>query len=208
MKLYDGITPNSLRVNVFLAEKGIDIPRVQVNVLAGETRTEEFLAKNSRGEIPLIEMDDGRLLAESIAICRYLEEQHPEPSLFGGSSDERAFTEMWNRRMESHIFGPIGAFGLHTFEFFADKMEQFTGYGESQARLFDQNLKWLDKEMSDGRAYITGDTFSVADITGMAALVVCDFAERALPDGLMHVKRWEEAMRKRPSFAKRFADMG
>ena len=82
MKLYDAMTPNSLRVKVFLAEKGVDVPRQKIDVMGGGTRTPEFLALNSLGELPVLELDDGRILTESVAICRYFEELHPDPSLF------------------------------------------------------------------------------------------------------------------------------
>ncbi len=201
MKLYDSMTPNTLRVQVFLAEKGIEVPRHKINVLGGDTRTPEFLQINPLGEIPVLELDGGEILCESVAICRYFEALHPEPRLFGESAFEQANIEMWNRRVEFHIFGPIGDSARHTLAFFADKVEQVPDYAASQVRRFDENWAWFDKEMSDGRPFIAGDSFSIADITGMAALMVCDISDKALPSDFKHAKRWEEAMRARPSFA-------
>lgn len=201
MKLYDAMTPNSLRVNVFLAEQGVDVPRQPINVMGGGTRTPEFLAINSLGELPVLELDDGRILTESVAICRYFETLHPEPGLMGKSAYEQAHIEMWNRRMEQQLFWTIGAVARHTFAFFADKIEQVPAYAETQERLFNKNWAWFDKELSDGRSFVTGEAFTIADITGMAALLVCDFSEKALPAGLKHAKRWEETMRTRQSFA-------
>ena len=201
MKLYDAMTPNSLRVKVFLAEKGVDVPRHEISVLGGGTRTPEFLAINSLGEVPVLELDDRRILTESVAICRYFEELHPEPSLMGESAYDQAHIEMWNRRVEHHLFGPIGAMARHTFAFFADKVEQIPEYAASQVRLFDKNWAWFDSELADGRPFVTGEAFTIADITGMAALLVCDVADKTLPSDLKHAKRWEETMRARHSFA-------
>lgn len=200
MKLYDAMTPNSLRVKVFLAEKGIDVPLHKVSLMEGETRTPEFLAINPFGELPVLELDDGRHLTESVAICRYFEELHPEPRLMGEDAYEQAHVEMWNRRMEFHVFGPIGAVGRHTFEFFADKLEQVPEYAATQSRLFDKNLAWLDSELADGRPFITGDAFTIADITGMAALMVCNIMQKELPGDLKHARRWQETMQTRHSF--------
>ena len=203
MKLYDAMTPNTLRVQVFLAEKGVDVPRHEVSVLSGGTRTPEFLAINPLGEVPVLELDDGRILTESVAICRYFEELHPEPRLMGENAYDQAHIEMWNRRMEHHLFGTIGAVGRHTIAYFADKVEQMPAYADSQVRLFDKNWAWFDSELADGRRFVTGEAFTIADITGMAALMVCDIMDKSLPTGLRHAKRWEETMRARPSFAAR-----
>ena len=206
MKLYDAMTPNSLRVAVFLAEKGIEVAREPVNVLGGGTRTPAFLAKNSLGELPLLEFDDGSFLAESVAICRWFEELHPEPALFGREARERAHVEMWNRRMEQQIFGPIGEVARHSLPFFADKVEQLSDYAAAQSRRFDRNWAWLDSELADGRPYIAGADFTVADITGMAALMVAGLFEKTLPAEQAHAHRWAEAMRARTSFLSRMAE--
>ena len=128
MKLYDAMTPNTLRVQAFLAEKGIDVAREKIDVLNGGTRTAEYLALNPFGEVPLLELDDGRLIAESVAICRYFETLHPEPALMGQGAEDAALVEMWNRRMEFHIFGPVGNYGRHSHPFFADKVEQVADF--------------------------------------------------------------------------------
>lgn len=206
MKLYDALTPNTLRVQVFLAEKGIDVPRQKIDVLNGGTRTPEFLALNPLGELPLMELDDGRLIAESVAICRYFEWLHPEPALMGTGAADEAHVEMWNRRMELHIFWPLAQYGRHTIPFFADKVEQVPDYAETEMRRFDRNWAWLDRELADGRPYIAGNTFTIADITGMAALMVCGVIDKALPQGNGHAARWADAMRMRPSFTGRFAE--
>lgn len=205
MKLYDAMTPNSLRVTVFLAEKGIDVPRQSVDVMGGGTRTPDFLALNSRGELPTLILDDGTILTETVAICRYFEALNPEPSLMGRTALDQARIEMWNRRIEFHLFGPAGEIGRHTIPFFADRVEQIPAYAESQRRRFANEWEWLDAELSDGRGFIAGDQFSIADITGMAMLFVAMICEIDLPGAQTHAARWAGAMRARPSFAAQFA---
>ncbi len=205
MKLYDALTPNTLRVRVFLAELGIDLPRVPVDITAGGTRTAEFLAINTLGELPVLQVDDGRILTESVAICRYVQTLHPEPALFGRDAYGQAVVEMWQRRIELHFFDSLGAYARHSFPFFADKIEQLPAFADSQMRRFDKVCAWLDRELADGRPFFAGDDFSVADITGMATLFGCDIAGKSIADDLRHLKRWEQAMRSRPSFQGQFA---
>lgn len=201
MKLYTfPKAPNALRVHVFLAEKGLDVPLEPVDAMDKATRRQPFLSKNSLGEIPVLELDDGTLITESVAICRYFEDTHPEPRLLGSTPVEAARTEMWNRRMEQQIMGPIGQAGLHTHAFFADKIEQLPAYAESQIRLQEKKWTWLDAELSDGRTWVCDDRFSIADITGIAALHICDMFGHPVPEGLSNVKRWEAAVRARPSW--------
>lgn len=203
MKLYTAFAPNPLRVTIFLNEKGIDIPSVvMMDVMKGDARTDEHLKRNSLGELPVLELEDGTYLSESLAICRYLEAQFPATPLMGSNAKESAIIEMWDRRIERQIMDTIGAVGLHTFPFFADKIEQLPQYAESQQRALPKKWAWLDAQMTDGRAFIAGDQFSVADITGMAALIICDFAKLPVPDEFDNVKRWEAAMRSRGSWPK------
>jgi glutathione S-transferase len=205
MKLYDAMTPNTLRVQVFLAEKGIDVPREPVDLMAGGGRTPAFLAINPLGEVPVLELDDGTILTESVAICRYLESLHPDPSLFGADRLAQARIEMWNRRMELHFFDAMGGVARHSLPFFADTVDQIPAYAESQLRRFDRVCGWLDEAMADDRPYVAGDAFSVADITGMATLLGMDFCEKRIDPRFARLKRWEAAMRARPSFAGLFA---
>ena len=201
MKLYNFRSPNGFRVSAFMIEKGIEIPTQRVDLMAGEGRQPAFLSVNSRGEVPVLELDSGERIAESVAICRYLDALHPEKPLMGTTPLESARVEMWNRRMEFHVMGPLADFGRHSFSFFADKMEQSAEYAETLPRTWAKNLAWLDAELSDGRTYVCGGTFSIADITGMAALIIADMSKLSTPDGLAHVKRWETAVRGRPGWA-------
>ena len=196
MKLYTTHpAPNPFRVRVFLAEKQIDLPIQQIDIMGGKTRTPDFLEKNSLGELPVLELDDGSYLTESTAICRYLESVYPDKPLMGVTPLETAKIEMWTRRIEQQVLEPLAQIGLHTFPLFADKIEQLPEYAETQKRMAPKRWAWLDNELSDGRTYVCDDRFSVADITGMAALMICDFSKEEVPAALTHVKRWEVAVR-------------
>lgn len=187
---------------MFLAEKGIAIPDVPIALLEGESRKPDFLKINSLGEVPVLELDDGTYITESIAICRYLESQNPEPSLFGKTPLAQARIEMWNRRMERHLMDVIGNVGLHSFEFFKEKIEQIPAYADSQRRLMAKKWAWFDQEMSDGRPFVAGDAISVADLTGAAALRIQEYAQESIPDGLNHAKAWAERIYARPGWPK------
>ncbi|MGI9352753.1 MAG: glutathione S-transferase family protein [Rhizobiaceae bacterium] len=200
MKLYNSMSPNGFRVNAFLAEKGIEIPAIEVNIMEGETRKAEHLERNSLGEIPVLELDDGTYLCESVAICRFIEEMHPEPSLFGTTPQDRAMTEMWNRRMERHIMGPLGEVGLHEIPIFADKVEQSKRYAKSQRGQFVKNLSWFDRELADGRQFIAGETYTVADITATAALMICNFVDQEISPEFTNVKQWQNRMQNRKTW--------
>jgi glutathione S-transferase len=125
MKLYDLRTgTNTRRVRIFLAEKGVKLPIVEVDMMKGENKSPDYLAKNPMGTMPLLELDDGTQLAESVAICRYIEELHPEPPLFGATPIERALIEMWNRRMELELLIPIIDNFVHSSAFYKERLSQ------------------------------------------------------------------------------------
>lgn len=200
MKLYTFDAPNPFRVHVFLAEKGIEVPTEKVDLLAGAHRDPAFLAKNSLGEVPVLEFDDGTILSESVAICRYFETLHPTPALMGATPEAAVKIEMWNRRMELRLFETIGNVARHRFAFFAQFVDQIPAFADAQAALMQARWRWLDGELADGRTYLVDDAFSIADITGMACLMVCDFGEMSLPTDAPNVARWEAAVRARPSW--------
>ncbi len=201
MKLYShAMAPNAWRVRAFLSEKNAEVPTVTIEFEKGDTQTPEFLAMNSLSQVPVLELEDGKALPESIAICRYLEHQFPEPSLFGTTAHGQAWVEMWNRRMELLLMNTVANVGLHTLPFFATRVKQVPQFAEAQKETLAERWAWLNAEMSDGRPFVAGDTFSVADLTGMTALKICDIVEVAVPDDLAHVKKWEGAARARPSW--------
>ena len=199
MKLYDSAhAPNPRRVRIFLSEKGIEVPSVQVDIGKAENRRPEFLAKNPMGGIPVLEFDDGTYLAESVAICRYFEEMQPKPALIGIDARDRAIVEMWNRRMEFEIALPIMQSFRNTHDFFKGRIPQVAEYGEVCKATAEKRFEWLDAELN-GREFIAGDRYTIADIT---ALVGIDFGRvteiRILPDQ-KNLQRWYEAVGSRPS---------
>jgi glutathione S-transferase len=200
MKIYDHpIAPNPRRLRIFVAEKGLKIPYEEVDILAGKSRAPEFLAKNPAGGLPLLELDDGTFLAESVAICRYLEGLHPEPNLMGRDLREQAFIEMWNRRMELNLFGPAGRAFQHTNPMFAAMMKQFKDFGEAQRATAEQQLAWLDGQLK-GREFIAADRFTIADITALVALEFGrDMGGVKVDPALANLARWHKSVSSRPS---------
>lgn len=200
MKTYDfALAPNPRRLRIFLAEKGLKIPSEQINILEGKNRTPEFLKKNPAGGLPVLELDDGSHLAESVAICRYLEGLHPEPNLLGKGNLEQATIEQWNRRIELNLFGPVARVFQNTSELFKGRIKQFADYGAAQKETVDQQLQWLDGQLQ-GKNFIAGDRYTIADIT---ALVAIDFGSMMagikLDPALKNLNRWHQAVSSRPS---------
>ena len=203
MKLYDvAQAPNPRRVRIFLAEKGIDVPLVQVDLAQGEQRGAEFLLKNPSGKVPVLELDDGTCIAESVAICRYFEALHPEPPLFGATPVEIGRIDMVNRQLEFELLQSIGRAWVNgpiVAKMMPGRFEQIPAVkvqGEHGARAF---YRRLDDELAT-RQFMAGDVFSVADIT---ALCTIDFATHMVelkPDAeLGHLWRWHEQVSARPS---------
>jgi len=201
MKLYNATAPNPRRVRIFLAEKGLDVARVDLDLQAGESRTPEFRELNSLGQTPVLELDDGGVITESMAICRYIEALHPDPSLFGTDPRDCARIEMWNGRITHEIYGPIGNVGQHSLPFFATRRTQVPTFAEAERQVVPRKWAWLDAELADGRLFIAGDSFSVADITGMAASLLGEFLKIEIPAALTNVRRWDERVRARPSWS-------
>jgi glutathione S-transferase len=200
MKIYeDARAPNPRRLRIFVAEKGLKIPTEQVDIFARKNRTPEMLAKNPAGGLPFVELDDGAHLAESVAICRYLEGLHPEPNLMGKDNREQAFIEMWNRRMELNVFAPVARAFQHTSEIFKPILKQFPEYGETQREITRQQLQWLDAQIGN-KPFIAGDRFTIADIT---ALVAVDFGAQlagvTMDPSLKNLARWHQSVSSRPS---------
>jgi len=165
VKLHSSIGPNPRAVRMFLAEKGMDVPLVQVDLMAAENRREPYLAKNPSGQLPCLEFDDGTFLSEIIPICEYLEERQPEPPLVGASAEERAVTRMWVRRIDLNIVEPMAngfryAEGLPLFE---DRIRTIPHAADDLKALAREKLAWLDGLCSD-REWICGDRFTLADI--------------------------------------------
>ncbi len=199
MKLYDSpMAPNPRRVRVFLAEKGIEVPTVEVDIAKAENRQPPFLAKNPLGGVPILELDDGRILTESVAICRYFEEIHPDPPLMGTDASDRAFVEMWNRRMELEISSPCAQAFRNTHEFFKGKIRQVPEFGEASKEHAIARLAWLDTELAD-REFVAGDRFTIADITAMVGIDFGRVSGIKIGPDQKNLQRWHEAVSSRPS---------
>jgi glutathione S-transferase len=202
MKLYDGgRAPNPRRVRIFLAEKGIKVPTELVDLGAMAQRSEAYTAINPLQRVPALVLDDGTVIAESIAICRYFEAQQPDPPLFGRGALEIALVEMWNRRAEFNLYLPVSSVFRHLHPG-AKAMEdpQVPQWGEANKPRIFEFLQFLDGELK-GRPYLAGEAFSVADITAMIAVDFMRVSKLAVPDALTSLKRWHQAVSARPSAA-------
>lgn len=199
MKLYDSkLAPNPRRVRIYLAEKGIEVPSVQVDIGKAENRSAEYLARNPMGGVPILELDDGTILAETIAICRYFEAQNPNPPLFGSDPRDQALVEMWQRRMELYLFNmTTGAF-RNTHAFFKGRIPQVPEYGQVCKDAAAKQLDWLDGELAR-RRFVAGDRYTVADITALCAIDFGRISDIRVQPGQKNLTRWHEEVSARPS---------
>lgn len=200
MKLYDSLGPNPRLVRMFLAEKGVTLDTVQIDILAGENRALPYVDRNPSGEMPALELDDGTLLGETVAICEYLEELHPEPALIGAWPDERARTRMWTRRLEYRITNPLTdgfrfAEGRAMFEGRRHLIPQAADDLKAIAR---EGLEWLDALM-EGRDYVSGDAPGLADILLFVFLEFGAGVGQPVDPTLGRIAKWMERMAARPS---------
>ena len=200
MKLYDlPPSPNARRVRIFIAEKGLEIPIVPVNMMTGENQSEDYLAKNSLGKMPLLELDDGTCIAESAAICRYLEEMNPNPPLMGRNPLERALVEMWHRRMELEFLIPMITIFLHTGEMWKDRVTQIPQVAETRTLYVKERMEWLNSEL-DGKEYITGEDYTVADIAAQCAFVMGKAAlGLRIAEDQLNLSNWFTRVSSRPT---------
>ncbi len=199
MKLYTAsFAPNPRRVHIYLEEKGIELERVYLDMRGGEHRAASFLEKNPLGLLPVLELDDGRLLSESLAICEYLEELHPEPALLGGDAWQRARTREATRRAElGLLFGAALAF-QHSNPFFAGRFPQHVEVAEVGRRRFLEHLEVLDTVLA-ARRWLAGEDFTIADITALCAIDFGTVCGCSVPSSLAQVTSWLERVRQRPS---------
>ena len=200
MKLYDlPASPNARRVRIFIAEKGLAIPMEPVDMAAGENKTKEYLAKNSLGRMPLLELDDGTYIAESIAICRYLENIHPENPLFGKNELDQAIIEMWQRRMEFIFLNPIINVFRHTHEMWKGRLTQIAQVAEVESEEVKTKMDWLNTELEESQ-FIAGDNYTVADITAQCAFVMGKAAIGIrIPEELTNLSAWWSRVTSRPT---------
>ena len=202
MKFYNSIGPNPRVVKMFMAEKGLDIPRVEVDLLAGENRQAPYTGKNPSGQMPALELDDGLVLAEILPICEYLEETHPNPPLIGANAEERAITRMWTRRIDLNICEPMAngfrfSDGLRLFQ---NRLHCIPQAADDLKAITREKLAWLDGLIA-GRTFVTGDRFTLADVL---LYVFIDFGGQVgqpLDAANKNLTAWKERVAARPSVA-------
>jgi glutathione S-transferase len=200
VKLYDGgRAPNPRRTRIFLAEKGLKVPTQQVDLGALEQMNPDYAEINPLKRVPALVLDDGTVLTESVAICRYFEGVHPEPPLFGRDGLESARVEMWNRRLELNLLFAVAHVFRHTHPAMKEmEVPQVPAWAEANKPRIVEVLGIVDRELA-GRRFITGDTFTIADITGLVALDFMKPAKLSVPNELAHVRRWHAELGARPS---------
>jgi glutathione S-transferase len=181
-----------------VAEKGMTIPTVEVDLNGRENHTSAFREKNPLGGVPVLELDDGTCIAESVAICRYLEGIQPEPPLMGTDPKDRAVVEMWQRRMELEIFQPIANVFVHTHEWFKGRRPQVPEYGEACRTHVLARLRWLDEVLAT-RPYVAGERYTIADITALVGIDWGRVTKTRVPAECTSVLRWHELVSNRPS---------
>jgi len=199
MKIYDTKTaPTPRRVRIFLAEKGIDMEYVQVDLGKAENLSSEMRAKNPIGKIPVLELDDGTCIGESDAICLYFESLQPEPPLMGTSPLEKATIAMWQRQIEFCLFNQVGMCFQHTTGHFKDRMTPVPEYGKEAGINASKYLRVLDKRLS-AHHYMAGDKFSIADITALCAIDFARVVKIRIAPEQTHLKRWYDEVSTRAS---------
>jgi len=200
MQLYDGgRAPSPRRVRIFLAEKGIEVPKIPVDLGKLEQKSRSFTALNPMQRVPALVLDDGTVITETMAICRYFEALHPEPNLFGHDALESAKVEMWSRRVELGLYAAVQAVFRHTHPTMATvEVPQLPQWAEVNKPRVMNFLAILDHELAS-RRFLAADRFTVADITGLVSVDFMKPAKLAIPETLEHVRRWHAEVAARPS---------
>lgn len=205
MKLYNAAmpAPNPRRVRMFLAEKGeaatAAVEVIDVKLLQREHKSPEHLARNSLGQVPTLELEDGTMLSETVAICRYLESVYPEPPMFGRNALEQAQVEMWTRRVELQLGTPAGMFWRHAHPFTARiVVPQYKEFGESNRGHYERQLSWLDGELK-GREFLATSDYTIADLCLLSLVDFATWIGLAGPESVPNVKAWHERVSARPS---------
>jgi len=199
MKLYDfTLAPSPRRVRIFLAEKGIAIPFEQVDIMRSANRTSEFYRKNPLRSLPILELDDGSYLSESVAICRYFEETHPAPPLFGVGPREQAEVEMWNRRVELSIFAPVGHVWSHLSPVSEGRAKRIREFGVIERDAAIAGFAILDRALGSTH-FIAGARFSIADITTLCMVDFARTVDITIQPEQANLAGWYREISSRPS---------
>lgn len=198
---------NPVRVAFFLAEKNIDAEFVPVDLMNGEHRTPAFLAKNPFGEVPVLELDDGTCISETLAICRYLERHHPDPNLMGLDPLEEANIEMWQRRMEFNLYLPARAVLRHsTPGIRALEPVQISAWAELNRPRVREALERVDHRLSESR-FLAGDRYTIADITLLFCALMAERIQQPLTEAGENLQRWYDEVRQRPAVVRVLTEM-
>lgn len=201
MMLYTEIdaAPHPRRVSLFISEKGIEVPTTRLELMKRQNKTPEYLAINSLGQVPALDVGDGRGIAESVSICRYLEEVFPAKPLFGRDAYERALIDQWIRRIEQRVWGPLLLVWTHadkrTAGYLPNRNEAF---GESMRPIYADACRWLDGEIA-GRDFIANDTYTMADIVTLTSIDFAKYMGSDMPDDAPHLHAWHTRVSARPS---------
>ena len=200
MKLYDSFGPNPRLVRMFMAEKGIDLPRVQLDIMAGENRGDAYRQRNPFGQLPALELDDGRVISETVVICEYLEEKNPSPPLIGTTAEERAETRMWTRRAVLNVIEPMSnAFRWkEALPMFKDRMRTIPQAADDLKAVAQDGLKLFDQALARNQ-WIAGSRFTLADIALYSMLDFFALAGQPLDPALANVGAWFRRVDARPS---------
>jgi glutathione S-transferase len=201
MKLYQSIGPNPRVVKMFIAEKGIDVPRAEVDLMKGENRQAPHVARNPSGQTPCLELDDGTHLAEITAICEYLEEKHPSPPLIGTTAEERAETRMWTRRVDLRICEPManGFRFSEGLQLFKDRLLTVPEAAPGLKSMAKDGEAWLEGQLKG--PFICGDRFTLADILLFAFVDFGGQVGQPLDPKFAKLTAWFERVKARPSAA-------
>lgn len=200
MKLYGAPmpAPNPRRVRIFLAEKGVDLPETPVDMMKREHKSDEHKARNSLGQVPTLELDDGTCISETVAICRYFDEVQPAPPLFGQTPFEKANVDMWVRRVEFQVMSPVGMYWRHAHPFTARLLTQFKDFGESNKALYAGAQKWLNAELAD-KPFVAGETYTMADICLLSTVDFATWIGLPMEAEFANLKAWHDRVTARPS---------
>ncbi len=200
MRLYNSLGPNPRCVRIFLSEKGIDLPEIAIDIMGGENRRPPFTDKNPGGQMPALELDDGRVIGETVAICEYLEDKHPQPALIGATPEEKAETRMWQRRVELGITENLynGFRYAEGIEMFKNRLHVLPEAADGLKAIVREKLQWLDGLM-EGKSFIVGERFTIVDIILYAALDFGAGVGQGLDPKLKNLAGWMSRVNARPS---------
>ena len=190
--------PNPRRVRIFLAEKGIDLPETRIDMMKREHKSDEHRARNSLGQVPTLVLDDGTAISETVSICRYFEELHPTPPLFGSTAVEKALVDQWIRRVEFAVMNPVGQFWRHAHPRTAALLTQFKDFGESNKATYSGAQKYMNREL-EGHDFVVGNSLTMADICLLSTIDFADWIGLPVEDEFTNLVAWRARMKARPS---------